>query len=90
MQPRRKKTVSDNPLLKRFEEMNEQQKKMEEQAAELKSRPKKTHSTAKTQRKPHATRSEVLRRSKLALTAAISKGALNNVRCSSKEMVIRY
>ncbi len=66
--------------------MTQQQKKVEEEAAALKSRPKKTHPVAKTQAttKP---KSEVLRKSKLALTAAVSKGALNNVRSSSKEMV---
>ena len=73
----------------RFEEINQQQKKLEEEAAALKSRPKKTHPVLKT---PAATahkmesKAEVLRQSKLALAAAISKGALNNVRSSSKEM----
>ena len=71
----------------RFEEINQQQKKLEEEAAALKLRPKKTHPALKTATAHKMeNKAEVLRQSKLALAAAISKGALNNVRSSSKEM----
>ncbi len=86
MQPRRKKTLCDNPLLLRFEEISQQQKKAED---ELRSRPKKSH-PAKFSKKVETSemsKTEAIRQSKLAVAAALSRGALNNVRCSSKELV---
>ena len=84
-QPRRKKTLSDNPLLMRFEEISQQQKKQEEELLASKTRTKKAH-PAKFSKKIEA-KSEALRQSRLAVSAAMSRGALNNVRSSSKELV---
>jgi hypothetical protein len=89
MQPRRKKTLCDNPLLLRFEEISQQQKKAED---ELRSRPKKSHPAkfskkVETSKTSEMSKTEAIRQSKLAVAAALSRGALNNVRCSSKELV---
>jgi len=89
MQPRRKKTLCDNPLLLRFEEISQQQKKAED---ELRSRPKKSHPAkfskkVETSKTSEMSKTEAIRQSKMAVAAALSRGALNNVRCSSKELV---
>ena len=80
MQPRRKKTLCDNPLLLRFEEISQQQKKAED---ELRSRPKKSHPAkfskkVETSKTSEMSKTEAIRQSKLAVAAAVLKVMMQN------------